>query len=529
MAEEEDLGGWVPELPPRLPDGRWRPEADPDAGSGSAYPPGGPAARVSPSPEVVAGQADPHSVSPLGSTPGLGAPGPSYPQPPEAVPERPPVGPPGSFGGPATGPATGPVIAPPAAYPPGDAASPSMAPVSGAQGKGARRWIAVAVVAAVIGAAVGAGVTRAVGGSSHSTTTVLAVKPGPALLANDASVPAIVRRVLPAVVTIKAEGPGSGAGATVSPFGETSPFGASPSFGAAPEVVDEGTGMIITTSGEVVTNNHVIAGATRITVTLYGKRHSVPAKLVGADPTDDVALLQIENPPANLPTVTFGRSSLLVVGDAVIAIGNALGLSAGTPTVTSGIISALGRSVSAGSATGTGPTEHLTDMIQTDAAINSGNSGGPLVDSAGQVVGMNTAVASSSAGNAPAQNIGFAIPSDHIESLLPILRRGGTVQSATAFLGVEILSMSPELRAEYGFVPNHGAVVAGVVAGSPASAAGIEEGDVIVGFDGKTITSAQSLVTAVQAAKAGQSAQITLWRGQEKMTLTVTLASAPAS
>jgi len=393
--------------------------------------------------------------------------------------------------------------------------------------RGGWRWLAVAVVAAVVGAGVGSGVTEALG-NKPATTTVLAVRPGPALLAGNTSIPSIVDKVLPAVVTIRAEGPGNGPSITeISPFGVISPFG-TPPFGSGSQVVDEGTGMIITHSGEVVTNNHVIAGATRITVTLYGKTKSIPARLVGADPTDDIALLQIENPPPDLPTVTFGRSSLLQVGDAVIAIGNALGLSAGTPTVTSGIVSALGRTVQAGSASGGGATETLTDMIQTDAAINSGNSGGPLVDSAGQVIGMNTAVAASSAGNAPAQNIGFAIPSDRITALLPELRRGGTIQAASAFLGVEIISLTPQLRQAYGFVPTSGAVVASVVSGSPAAAAGIQQGDVIVGFNSAPITSAQSLVNAVRAAKPGQSVRITLWRGQEKLSLTVTLASAPA-
>ena len=160
---------------------------------------------------------------------------------------------------------------------------------------------------------------------------------------------------------------------------------------------DEGTGMIITSDGEVVTNNHVIELYTEggntgtITVTEYGQTKALPTTLVGYDQTKDVALLKINN-ASNLPTVTFGNSAKAVVGDAVVAIGNALGLAAGTPTVTQGIVSALGRSVTAGGA-GT-QTETLQNMIQTDAAINPGNSGGPLIDTSGQVIGMNTAVAS---------------------------------------------------------------------------------------------------------------------------------------
>ncbi len=168
--------------------------------------------------------------------------------------------------------------------------------------------------------------------------------------------------------------------------------------------------MIITAGGEVVTNNHVITGATAITVTLWGATKPMPATLVDTDPTNDVALLQITG-ASNLPTIGYGNSDDVQVGDGVVAIGNALGLSAGSPTVTQGIISATGRTVPASDPSGT-VTETLTNMFQTDAAINPGNSGGPLVDSSGKVIGMNTAVASS--GATQAQNIGFAIPSNKI-------------------------------------------------------------------------------------------------------------------
>ena len=190
----------------------------------------------------------------------------------------------------------------------------------------------MAVVAALIGGGAGAGIAEAVGTGDGSTGApvvhVGSATPGPAL-AGGAQIPAIVKSVLPEVVSIDAKGPGS----------------ASSGFFGGP-VEDQGTGMIITTSGEIITNNHVISGATTITVTLYGETAALPATLVGADPTNDVALLRITSPPSNLRAVTFGNSTQLEVGDAVIAIGNALGLSAGTPTVTSGIVSATGRTVS---------------------------------------------------------------------------------------------------------------------------------------------------------------------------------------
>ena len=261
-----------------------------------------------------------------------------------------------------------------------------------------------------IGGAAGAGIAEAVGtGNSGELGPRRQGRSGDARARRwpaGAQIPTIVKSVLPEVVSIDAKGPGSAQRRGSS--------------GGPSE--DQGTGMIISSTGEVITNNHVISGATTITVTLYGQTTALPATLVGADPSSDAALLKINSPPANLQAVTFGDSTKLQVGDAVIAIGNALGLSAGTPTVTSGIVSATGRTVQAGDAGG-GAGETLQNMIQTDAAINSGNSGGPLVDSAGQVVGMNTAVASSSTGNAPAQNIGFAIPSSTIQGLVATLAR----------------------------------------------------------------------------------------------------------
>ncbi|HEY7947365.1 MAG TPA: trypsin-like peptidase domain-containing protein [Acidimicrobiales bacterium] len=369
------------------------------------------------------------------------------------------------------------------------------------------------MVAALIGGGVGAGVAEAFGTGTPTGTPTIRVgssTPGPALAGN-ASIPSIVKNILPEVVSIDAKGPGSAGGL----------------FGTGGTVEDQGTGMIISTDGEVITNNHVIAGATAITVTLYGETKSLPTKLVGADPSSDVALLKIDAPPANLQAITFGDSRDLQVGDAVIAVGNALGLSAGTPTVTSGIISATGRTVQAGDST-SAVTETLTNIIQTDAAINSGNSGGALVDSAGQVIAMNTAVAASSNGNAPAQNIGFAIPATTIEGLLPQLRKGGTSSGSKAYVGVEVEDETTQLQQAYNFVPANGAVVVTVQPNSPASAAGISQGDVIVGFNNKTVASAQNLTTDVQAEAVGSTATITLWRGHQKKTVTVTLAQSPA-
>lgn len=387
----------------------------------------------------------------------------------------------------------------PGSAPPGAAAAPPPER-SGRNG----RWLLVAVVAALIGAGVGAGVTAATdhGNSSGLTVNEGRAVPGAAILSGNVSIPELVQKVLPAVVSIDV-------------------------VDATEE--DEGTGMILSSSGEVVTNNHVIAlaeaGGT-ITVTRSGTTEKEPATLIGADPTDDVALLQIKG-ASGLPTVTLGTSNKAEVGDAVVAIGNALGLAAGTPTVTQGIVSALGRTVTAGEA-GTSATETLTNMIQTDAAINPGNSGGPLIDTAGQVIGMNTAVAGATGAGTDAQNIGFAIPSAKIESLLPELQKGGTVQSGGGALGVTITSLTTQLRQEYGFTPSSGAVILSVLPGSPAQAAGLREGDVIVGIDTTSVTSAESLTTAVEKRKPGTKVKITFYVGDLKQTATATLESQAA-
>ncbi|MGH9079485.1 MAG: S1C family serine protease, partial [Acidimicrobiales bacterium] len=384
-------------------------------------------------------------------------------------------------------------------------------------------WAVVSVAAALVGALIGGGIVAA---SNHDggSTTVKEISAGPALLNGTTNIEAIIARVLPAVVSIDASSPQP---ASQGLFGGGS-GGSGGSGGGVQE--DQGTGMIITSSGEVVTNNHVITGATTISVTLYGKTTSMPATLVDTDPTNDVALLQITG-ASNLPTVAYGNSDNVQVGDAVVAIGNALGLSAGSPTVTQGIISATGRTVQAGDPSGNG-TETLTNMFQTDAAINPGNSGGPLVDSSGKVIGMNTAVAASADGTSQAQNIGFAIPSNKINNLLTPLRNktiGPQTSGGTAFLGVSLETLTSQLRSQYNFVPSQGAVVLQVVSGSPADVAGLQQADVITSFAGKAVTSADQLAQAVQGDKPGQSVRIGLYRGQAQMMVTATLASSSQS
>lgn len=361
--------------------------------------------------------------------------------------------------------------------------------------------VSLLLVAALVGGLAGHFSANSNSGPGGVIINQVSAKPGAAYLSNGESIPKLVGKVLPSVVSIDVKGQGT---------------------------EDQGTGMIITSNGLVITNNHVIAAAASggsITVTRSGSTTSTPATLIGTNPIDDVALIRIDG-AKNLPTVTFGNSNDLVVGDEVVAIGNALGLAAGTPTVTSGIVSALGRTVTAGSGTS---SETLNNMIQTDAAINPGNSGGPLLDSSGNVIGMNTAVAGTLPDGESAQNIGFAIPIATVESLLKQLKAGESVVTHGAFIGVEVESMTPSLQAQYGFTVPYGAVVMSVIAGTGAAAAGVRQGDVIVGINGTTIQGTQDLTSILSALHPGNVIQLHVVRGTKHLTLKVTLGHAPAS
>jgi putative serine protease PepD len=321
------------------------------------------------------------------------------------------------------------------------------------------------------------------------------------VLPSGLSIPKLVQKLLPSVVSIDVKGGGT---------------------------EDQGTGMIISKGGLVLTNNHVIAAAVNggsISITRSGSTKSQAATLIGTNPINDVALIKI-NGASNLPVVTFGNSNALVAGDAVVAIGNALGLAAGTPTVTQGIVSALGRTVTAGTSTS---SETLNNMIQTDAAINPGNSGGPLLDSSGDVIGMNTAVAGTLADGETTQNIGFAIPVATVQSLLKSLMAGQSVVNHGAFIGVEIESMTPSLQQQYGFTVSSGAVVMSVIAGTGAASAGVKQGDIITGINKSTIQSAQDVSSVISALKPGDQVALHIVRGTKHLTIKVTLGRAPAA
>jgi S1-C subfamily serine protease len=287
-----------------------------------------------------------------------------------------------------------------------------------------------------------------------------------------------------------------------------------------------GSGVIYDNQGHILTNNHVIEGAQQLLVSLPDGR-SFPAKLIGADPQTDLAVLQISG--SNLPVAQLGDSTQLQVGDWVVAIGNALALPGG-PTVTAGVVSALGRTVqepgSGNSQQSQGP--FLFDAIQTSAPINPGNSGGPLVNLAGQVIGINTLVAGQAEPGVPAQGIGFAISMAAARPIADQLVASGHV--VHTYLGISYVALNPAIASQVNVASNtQGVVVAQVVSGSPAAKAGLQRMDVITAVDGKALQSESTLQQALATHKPGDSVTLSVLRGSQKLSLKVTLGERPAS
>jgi S1-C subfamily serine protease len=275
-----------------------------------------------------------------------------------------------------------------------------------------------------------------------------------------------------------------------------------------------GSGMVLTPSGEVLTNNHVIEGATSISVKISTGSKTYPATVVGTDRTDDIAVLQMQG-ASGLRTVALGNSSRTSVGDPVVAIGNAFNRP-GPPAVTEGTITALGRSITVRDATG--GDQPLSDLIETDARLVPGNSGGPLLDSAGQVVGMNTAASSGNVVGGGG-NDGFATPVNNITPIVHQIESGRADAKVhvgpRGFLGVQLQGGSSS-RSGGGLSPGggrnqsgSGAVVAGVEANSPAAGAGLMSGDTIISIDGTTVTSSSSLADLIGAKRPGDTVKIT--------------------
>jgi S1-C subfamily serine protease len=280
-----------------------------------------------------------------------------------------------------------------------------------------------------------------------------------------------------------------------------------------------GSGVIYDQQGHILTNNHVVEGAQQLLVALPDGR-SFQAKLIGRDPMTDLAVVQISG--SNLPIADLGDSSQLQVGDWVVAIGNALALDGG-PTVTAGVVSALGRTVQEPSDTSAqGP--YLFDVIQTSAPINPGNSGGPLVNLAGQVVGINTLVAGQAEPGVPAQGIGFAISLAAAKPIADQLVATGKV--IYPYLGISDISLSPSIAAQLGIAENEGIIIRRVVRGSPADQAGLQRLDVVSAVDSKTLPGDSDLERILRDHKPGDTLTLSVIRGTQKLTVKVVLGEA---
>ena len=348
-----------------------------------------------------------------------------------------------------------------------------------------RKIGAAVAAAALVGGGVGAGAV-AVSHDSHPTQTTAAAVATPSAT-NTASatlsVAQVAKQSIPGVVEVDATGVSS-----------SSPFPGSSSSTAA-----EGTGFVYDSDGHIVTNEHVIDGASTVSVK-FSDGTTAKATVVAKDISSDLAVLKVDVASSKLHPLALGDSSALQIGDGVVAIGNPYGLDS---SVTSGIVSALDREISAPDNT---PIE---GAIQTDAAINHGNSGGPLLDLAGKVVGVTSQIQSDSGAN---DGVGFAISSNNVKSVVDQLLTTGKVSHP--LLGVRV-----------GSAANGGASVASVESGSGADKAGIKAGDVITAVDGKTITSAQQLRTIIADHKAGDTLSVEIRRSGSTKTLTVTLGS----
>lgn len=325
----------------------------------------------------------------------------------------------------------------------------------------------------------------------------------------------LAERVGPVVVNISstqrvALGPEAGGLSEPAPYDELLEDFLAPAP-PAPELFDSdslGSGVVISADGEILTNYHVIQGASEIVVRLSDRRQ-VNARLIGADPASDLALLKIE--AENLPFATIGDADMLDVGEWVMAIGSPFGFEY---SVTSGIVSAKGRSVG---------TERYVPYIQTDVAINPGNSGGPLFNMDGEVVGINSQIYSRTGGF---MGVSFAIPINLAIEVADQLRRSGRV--SRGWLGVDIQDVTRELAESFGMARPEGALVRAVLPGSPAAAAGVQVGDVILSFQDRAIPAADALPPLVGRAPAGVVVDLAVLRGGESKTIKVTLGELPA-
>lgn len=279
-------------------------------------------------------------------------------------------------------------------------------------------------------------------------------------------------------------------------------------YGNVPAMQGVGTGFIISAEGQIVTNAHVVDGADRVMVTLADGR-KVEGKVIGADAATDIALIKVDA-GKDLPTVAFGDSTQLKVGQDVVAIGNPFGLG---NSVTSGIVSALGRDINSGP---------FDNYIQTDAAINKGNSGGPLFNADGEVVGINTAIFSPSGGSV---GIGFAVPSETAAKVVADLGADGTVERG--WLGVQIQPVTEDIAAALGFDSAKGVLISNVTADTPAARAGLARGDIVLSVNGATVNEPRDLTRMIATDAPGAEVTLGLLRAGKPVDTVVTLGTRP--
>jgi S1-C subfamily serine protease len=386
-----------------------------------------------------------------------------------------------------------------------------------------RSILPIAAVSAVVGAGAAVGIVEGLDlGSARTTTTLVQQAPfGATSNANDgdAGLTAgdIYKRDAPGVVFVRSQI----VQRTQSPF----------DFGLPQEQQGEatGSGFVVDQAGTILTNAHVVNGATKVTVQFQNKE-SVDAKVLGKDESTDLALLKVDPTGLKLTPLTLGSSKGVQVGDPAIAIGNPFGLER---TLTTGVISAVQRTIQA-------PNNfQIDDVLQTDAPINPGNSGGPLIDATGKVIGINSQIATGGSGSQGSVGIGFAVPIDTAKQIIPDLKQSGRVDRG--YLGIASATVDKTLK-DLNLPVDHGALVQSVAPGGPAARAGIRAGDlpatldnhpiqlggdIITKIAGKEIRTKDDLQAAVADRKSGDRVKVTLWRASKVMTVEVTLGERP--
>jgi serine protease Do len=365
--------------------------------------------------------------------------------------------------------------------------------------KRGRRTLAVAAVAAVVGGVAAAGLTAgALAGDDDPETATAAAASGaeaaplPRAQGGGIDIPAVVQRAEQSVVSIRTEEVGTDI--FLIPIGEQG----------------IGTGFIASEDGLIYTNAHVVGDADEVTVTMPDGE-TLDGEVLGVDEFDDLAVVKVE--ADGLTPLPLGSSGDLVVGEAVVAVGNALALPGG-PTATAGIISALDRTIDVNTG------ERLDNLLQTDAAINPGNSGGPLLNPDGEVVGINTA------GAQLAENIGFAIAIDGAKPVLEQLAQGEEI--VRPFLGVATVAVDEDVANQFDLEVDSGLLITGVTPGSGAADADLQEGDVILSFEGQELTTPDQLGDAIAAKQPGDEVTLSIQRGDETLEITATLGERPS-